>query len=204
MKYDDVKRKCFWSPKFSHFISYGYLTRLYSLSKSYIQLLSHASSMLSIIEENLTKTDECDCFKLTSGLFHYFIQTARNQGNLMKAGLIFYPESNLEYGIRLLNESSKSENSLISSEANYFLARIYYENELKIDSSLYHYGILTKEYPKNLIYLYYELKAMIKAKLPKQVLIEKKQKAIQLTNENPQLILNQSSYFKNLFNELKF
>ena len=45
---------------------------------------------------------------------------------------------------------------------------------------------------------------MIKAKLPKQVLLEKKQKAIQLTNKNPQLILNQSSYFKNLFNELKF
>ena len=85
---------------------------------------------------------------------------------------------------------------MISSEANYFLARIYYENESKIDSSLYHYGILTKEYPKNLIYLYYELKAMIKAKLPKQVLLEKKQKAIQLTNKNPQLILNQSVILK--------
>jgi|TARA_B100001093_G_scaffold460313_1_gene474033 hypothetical protein len=160
--------------------------------------------MLNIIEDNLTKTDECDCFKLTSGLFHYFIQTARNQGNLIKAGLVFYPESNLEYGIRLLNESSKSENSLISSEANYFLARIYHENDLKIDSSLYHYEILTNEYPKNLIYLYYELNAMIKAQFPTKILLEKKQKAIQLINENPQLILNQSSYFKSLFKELKF
>ena len=160
--------------------------------------------MLNIIEENLTKTDECDCFKLTSGLFHYFIQTARNQGYLMKAGLVFYPESNLEYGIKLLNEASKSKNSLISTEANYFLARIYHENDFKIDSSLFHYKILTKDYPNNLIYLYYELNAMIKAKFPKETLLKKKQKAIQLANKNPQLILNQSSYFKNLFNELKF
>jgi hypothetical protein len=202
--YKGLKRDCFWSPNFNYFISHGYLTRLYALSSSYFNLLSNASSMLNIIEKTLVKTEECDCFKLSSGLFHYFIQTARNESNFYKAGLVFFPESRIEYGIRLLNESSKSENSLIRSESNYFLARIYHENDLQIDSALYHYNILTNEYPNNLIYLYYELNAMLKAKLPKELLKEKRQKAIYSINENSQLVLNQSNYFKKLFQEIEF
>jgi len=201
---NNSKRKCFWSPEFSQFISFGYLTRLYSLSKNYLQLLSHTKSMLDIIEQTLIKVDDCDCFKFTSGLFHYFTEHARDESYLFKAGLLFYPESNSEYGIKLLNEAAKSENLIISSEANYFLARIYDDNKQEMDRAIYHYTILTKIYPNNLIYLYYELKAMIKANYSKEVLLQKKQEAMFSINNNSQLILNQANYFKKIFEELKF
>ena len=174
------------------------------MSKNYLQLLSHAKSMLNIIEQTLIKVDDCDCFKLTSGLFHYFSEYARNESYFFKAGLLFYPESDSEYGIKLLNEATKSENLIISSEANYFLARIYHDNEQKMDRAIYHYSILTKIYPNNLIYLYYELNAMIKANYSKRVLLQKKQKAMLSINNNSQLILNQSNYFINIFEELEF
>ena len=202
--YNDTKRECFWSSEFSHFISHGYLSRLHTLSNNYLQLLSHAKSMLNIIEKNLIKVDDCDCFKLTSGLFHYFSEYARNESYFFKAGLLFYPASNSEYGIKLLSEASKSENLIISSEANYFLARIYGDNEHEMDRAIYHYSILTKIYPNNLIYLYYELKAMIKANYSNEVLLEKKQKAMLSINNNSQLILNQANYFKKIFEELEF
>ena len=202
--YNDTKRECFWSSEFSHFISHGYLTRLHTLSKNYLQLLSHSKSMLNIIEKTLIKVDDCDCFKFTTGLFHYFIEYARNESNFFKAGLLFYPESNSGYGIKLLNEAAKSENLIISAEANYFLARIYHDNEQKINRAIYHYNILTKLYPNNLIYLYYELNAMIKANYSEEVLLEKKQKAMLSINNNSQLVLNQSNYFKNIFEEIKF
>ena len=184
--YNDTKRECFWSSEFSHFISHGYLSRLHTLSNNYLQLLSHAKSMLNIIEKNLIKVDDCDCFKFTSGLFHYFSEYARNESYFFKAGLLFYPASNSEFGIKLLNEASKSENLIISSEANYFLARIYGDNEQEMDRAIYHYSILTKLYPNNLIYLYYELNAMIKANYSKEILQQKKQDAILSINNNSQ------------------
>lgn len=159
---------------------------------------------MNVIEETLILTDDCDCFKLTSGLFHYFIQTARNESDFFKVGLVFYPESKLEYGIKLLNQASKSNNSLISSEANYFLARIYNENSQYLDSAIHHYNILTTKYPNNLIYLYYELNAMMNSGFPKEILLKKKEKALDSINKNSQLIMNQSNYFKKLFSELKF
>ena len=74
----------------------------------------------------------------------------------------------------------------------------------EMDRAIYHYSILTKIYPNNLIYLYYELKAMIKANYSKEVLLQKKQKAMFSINNNSQLILNQANYFRKIFEELKF
>ena len=45
---------------------------------------------------------------------------------------------------------------------------------------------------------------MIKANYSKEVLLQKKQKAMLSINNNSQLILNQANYFKKIFEELKF
>ena len=161
-QYKGPERNCMWGLLFNSFISHGYRTRLLSMDNNYISVINYASKTVKTIEKTLGKEQQCDCYMLTSGLYNYFAQNARDESIIYYAALFFFPESDEQKGINFLKDAATSSNSLISAEAAYFLARIFDEKEETYKDALFYYDILTSRYPNNLIYNYYELKTLIK------------------------------------------
>jgi len=202
-EYSGPRRNCMWGLLFNSFISHGYRTRLLSMDNNYFSVINYASKTVKTIEKTLGKEQQCDCYKLTSGLYNYFAQTSRDESIMYYAALVFFPESNEQKGIRFLKDAATSSNSLISAEAAYFLARIFDEKEDTFKDALFYYNILTSRYPNNLIYNYYELKTLIKANSSRDVLNKKFQKLQLSLESNDQLTNDQVIYFDQLFKKLQ-
>ena len=202
-QYSGPERNCMWGLLFNSFISHGYRTRLLSMDNNYFSVINYASKTVKTIEKTLGKEQQCDCYKLTSGLYNYFAQTSRDESIMYYAALMFFPESNEQNGIRFLKDAAGSSNLLISAEASYFLARIFDEKEETYKDALFYYDILTSRHPNNLIYNYYELKTLIKAKSSTGVLNKKFQKLQLSLESNDQLTKDQVIYFDQLFKKLQ-
>lgn len=202
-QYNGPTRNCMWGPLFNSFVSHGYRTRLLSMDNNYFSVINYASKTVKTIDKTLGNEQQCDCYKLTSGLYNYFAQTFRDKSIMYYAALVFFPESNEQKGIRFLKDAASSSNSLISAEASYFLARIFDEKEETYKEALFYYDILSSRYPNNLIYNYYELKTLIKANSSSDTLNKKFQKLQLSLESNDQLTKDQVIYFDQLFQKLQ-
>ncbi len=89
---------------------------------------------------------------LLLGLYHYFMSEARARSLISRVVFSSWAASNAETGIRLLEKCSQSNDPFISTEALYFLGRIYLEFEDEYELAYQNFATLNLKYPKNLIY----------------------------------------------------
>jgi len=87
--------------------------------------------------------------KLISGMYNYYIETAKEDYPVAYPVLIFFPSGNKTKGIRLLTESSKVNNMFINTRASLFLANIYKADEKEFKKSEYYFLKLLKNNPGN-------------------------------------------------------
>lgn len=146
---------------YSYIIAYAYRARIEGLNRNYVKGMTHINNCIGYIEASLGKESAFGYFKLTSGLFNYYISTAGKQYPYLIPYLIFLPGGDESKGLRFLNDASENENDpALQTEATYFLMKIHMEKS-EWESAYRLCRKLVTEYPSNLLFQYYHYKIIL-------------------------------------------
>lgn len=144
-----------------YFISlYAMQARLDAKNGAYIRAMRNGRNAISYVEQSRGKESQYEGFYLTSGLYNYMTIQAARRYPFLKIYSLFYPEGNRELGLQQLNSITESDNMVWSTEANYFLMRMYLDMEQDASKALLYAARLTREYPSNLIFQYYHYQVL--------------------------------------------
>ncbi len=175
---------------------YSYKIRIEGLNKNYLKAVSHTNSCVDYLKMSFGKEKEYEYFYLTSGLYNYYITTLDDEYPILKPYLLIYPKGNFKTGIEQLTIAAQSNDFALSTEANYFLSKIYLKQKNYVLANNY-CKVLTKRYSTNLLYLYYEFKSHLDNNEKEKALVILKQLNVQ-SIINKQLSEKQKSHFINL------
>ena len=134
--------------------------RIHIFDNNYGRALIGYSKMLNFlkqlidIEENFVDDD----IKLILGLYNYSIGKMKSRYPLFLPYFAMLPKSDYALGKRLMLESLKSESVIIKTETLYFLMKISLEVDEDYESAILFSNQLTKLYPDNLLFLFYEFR----------------------------------------------
>ncbi len=140
-----------------------------------------------------------EMFNLTSGLYNYFVTRSQKDYPYLIPYLIFYPKGNMETGIKQLMAAYKSKNTILKTEAGYFLMKIYLEQEKDYTKAEFFARDLLNRYPDNLIFRYYFFKSLLVQNKIDQA-INESIKINSLAKENIELTPAQQEHFDVLTN----
>lgn len=175
--------------------TFAYLARIHSMNNRHFSALKQLNNCIEFVKKSFGKESEYEWFLLTSGLYNYYIEAVKKNYPFLRPYLIFLPEGNVTAGISFLKRAGNSENVLLSTEATYFLIKIYLEEEKKYSLARIYSAQLIKKFPANLLYRYYQFKSYLEEKN-----IEDATKELGLlmyhAEKNPQLTETQKSHFQ--------
>jgi len=97
---------------------------------------------------------------LELGLYLYFADYIENEYFITKPLFLSLPRGDKSTGLRYLEDCSVSGNEMISTEANYFLLKIYMNVEKEYNIASLRAEILTREHPENLVYRMEQIKVL--------------------------------------------
>jgi hypothetical protein len=179
---------------------YAMQARLDLKNGAYIRAMRNGRNAISHFERSRGKEATFHGFLLTSGLYNYMTDQAARKYPFLRIYSIFYPEGNRELGLTQLRKASQSEYLIWSTEANYFLMRLYLEMEQDPDQALGYASWLTSTYPSNLIYQYYHLVILIELGNA-QAINEKKAEIRSVSLSHSGITKEQRDYFLELIND---
>lgn len=137
----------------------SYSLRLYMYNWEFIDAYSNAKNVCKKIEAT-AHCQEWDIGLLTLGLYNYFAALGSEKYSFFFGDDCFKKASRTA-GIELLERCTKSGNVFISTEATYFLMKLYLEVEDKPEKSLEYAIKLEKKFPNNIIFGYYHLNILL-------------------------------------------
>jgi len=135
--------------------------------------------------------------KLISGMYNYYIETAKEDYPIAYPVLIFFPSGNKIKGIKLLKECSRSNSIFIKTRARLFLANIYRADEKDFAKAKYYFQLLLKNNPNNVhwrkeyIYTLRKYNKVEEARNQKYILLN-------TIKDNPHLTKEQINFLKNI------
>lgn len=162
--------------------------------KNYIKVAGGINDIIKYFEY-ATEHENNIRMKLISGMYNYYIETAKVDYPVAYPLLLFYPPGDKQKGLRLLKECAKEKDKRIKVRSLLFLARIYCRDEKVFSKSAYYYKKLLNMYPGNLIWRSEYIKCLHKynyvenAKEQKEILKEKVNESEHLTNEQKDFFL---------------
>jgi len=119
--------------------------------KNYLAIMVNANNLKSYFKS--TTIDSLNQFNtLLWSLYHCLASYARDAGFLYSTFLAAWPESNKKLGMQLLEKQCSNKAVIISTEARYFLGKIYLELEDDPKVAMTYFKILKEQYPKNKVY----------------------------------------------------
>ncbi|MDA3893160.1 MAG: hypothetical protein PF517_15975 [Salinivirgaceae bacterium] len=119
--------------------------------KNYLAIMVNANSLKSYFKS--TTIDSLNQFNiLLWSLYHCLASYTRDAGFLYSTFLAAWPESNKKLGLQLLEKQCSNKSVIISTEARYFLGKIYLELEEKPQIAVNYFKLLKEQYPKNKVY----------------------------------------------------
>jgi hypothetical protein len=139
---------------------YGYLARMDGLNKNYFKAFFRINSCLKYLEKSFGAEAKYPFFFLSSGLYNYHMLVTSKQYPLLIPYLSLYPKGNREKGILFLEKAAAHGNKYLSTEAHYFLMKIYID-EKKHEEALKYANELLQRFPINPIFLFYQHKLML-------------------------------------------
>lgn len=140
---------------------YAYRSRLEAMNKNYIKALSNVNNCISTMKKTFGKESEFEPFNLTTGIYNFSIQQVRSKHPYLFPYTVFLPAGDKKRGIEMLNKIAFSNDNLLSTEANYFLMKIYLEEDVNYKESLKYGWKLVADYKPNLLYRYYYFKSLL-------------------------------------------
>ncbi len=124
--------------------------RIFITNKNYIKALACADiigqlySTPGFMPDNLVN-------QLLWGLYNIYAGLARQQGFFYSCMLNNWPKSNIDYGLKQLEDLSNNKSIFISTESHYFLYK-YYAFTNNYEKANYHITYLCRVFPNNKIY----------------------------------------------------
>lgn len=134
--------------------------------------------------------------KLISGMYNYYIETAKEDYPIVYPLLLFYPSGDKQKGLRLIKECTKEKDKRVSVRSLLYLARIYYKDEKDLSGSVYYFNRLLSLYPGNLIWRFEYIQSLNKfnkiedAEKQKEIISNNVYNSIHITNEQKAFFLN--------------
>ncbi len=136
--------------------------------KNYLKVARDMQSVIKYFEYALKHENEDDKMKFISGMYNYYIETAKEDYPLIYPVLLFYPSGNKKRGLKLMKECTNSEDNNISVRSLLQLSLIYSRDEKKTELFRFYFEKLLEKYPYNLIYRTEYLTALKKYGLRKE------------------------------------
>ena len=180
----------------SSFLTYKF--RISMMAGDRVGALAAIHKMGSYIHVMINKYDEYPLFKLPVAIYHYSVEKALAQYPFLKVGLIFYPKADIETGKQFLLDNLNSDNILLRTESAYFLMRFNYDIQLNHELAALYADQLTKSFPKNLVYQYFQLLILKDEVTGRKNYQEERLHFINKIKENKQLNQLQQTHFLNL------
>lgn len=178
---------------------YGYMARMDGLNKNYLKAFFRINNCLNYLEKSFGAESKYPFFYLSSGLYNYHIVVTAKQYPVLAPYLYLYPKGDKSKGIEYLQIASKSPNKYLSTEAHYFLMKLYLE-EKKYALALINVNELLQRFPQNAIFLYYKFSILLKSVNTKDANLASVQLMNQLQN-NQQINSVQIKHFEHLIEE---
>ncbi len=143
--------------QYARMMAYAFDARLDVLQKNYLSGLGKLKDCVDLIETSFGKENEYSAFLLTSGIYKYTIEYARETYPLAAPILMFLPKGNKKEGLAFLEKAALNPDPIIQTEAHYFLSVIYADMAKNYRLSDFHSEALLKSYPENLLFQYYQI-----------------------------------------------
>ena len=185
---------------FLHICYESYKLRLMLYDKQYIKAYSQSKSVVSQIQPVLGLEKKFNPYYLTSGLYHYFASAGREKYPLLFTNKSFKTASKV-VGLGYLETCSQSDIKFLSTEANYFLMKIYIEIEENPEKALIYSNRLLKLYGNNIIYQYYQLNILLNLKRVQQAK-DQYLLVLKLIDENSEISSEQKIHLKEITDKL--
>ncbi len=164
--------------------------------KKYLKVAKEFQSIIKHLRY-ATENEANPKLKLISGMYNYYIETAKEDYPVAYPVLIFFPKGNKSKGIKLLKECSNMTNLYVRTRANLFLANIYRADEKDFNKANYYFQLLLKKYPNNVhwrkeyIFTLRKYNKHEQAKTQKNILLN-------ALKNNPHLNKEQVNFLKNI------
>jgi hypothetical protein len=129
------------------------LSSRYALFKGrYISVLEQLNEAAGLIRSGKKDVETYEPFKLTQGLFDYFMAEAGNRFGIFNPLSLFGINADKNRGLQYLKQCTLSQDEILRTESRYFLMKIYAELEHEPAVSC-RYGVpLVQAYPDNLVF----------------------------------------------------
>lgn len=136
---------------------YLYEARIHVFNKNYYKALVGYSQMLSMFKKLMNDDNNpmSDNKKLVLGFYNYSVGRLKSKYPIFYPYFLLLPSSDIELGKKWIIQSLKSKSVVVHTEALYFLMKISLELDNDYEYALLFSNQLIKEYPKNLLFLFY-------------------------------------------------
>ncbi len=124
------------------------LLKIQVSKKQYLKAANEFKSIIKYTEYALDHEQYLK-MKIISGLYNYYVETAKEDYPVIYPVLLFYPNGNKKKGLKLLTECSRSDDIFISTRSKLYLAVIYTKDEKNYIEAEKNYTELLNRYPKN-------------------------------------------------------
>ncbi len=163
------------------------------------KIIKAVNSLRTIIKyfEYATEHEEHLKMKLVSGMYNFYIETAKEDYPAAYPILLFFPEGDKAKGLRMLKECTKVKDKTVQIRSLLYLANIYRRDEKNFDKSNYWFQQLLNKYPLNVFWLSDYILMLREYENHKDAEIQKA-RLIQIIHESNQLTEAQKQFLKNL------
>jgi tetratricopeptide (TPR) repeat protein len=180
--------------------SYAFKARIEIHNRNYLKATKYLKLVIDHLKLSLKYINADEKFKLTSGLYYYFMEYSIKKYPFMFPYLMFFPKGNKEKGLELITYCSSSKNAVIWTEANYFLMKINLYTEKKFTEAEKFAKRLINKYPNNLVYNFEYFNILLELKQNDRVSAQF-DNINQISTNNDQLNNIQKQHFINLAKE---
>ncbi len=129
--------------------------RVHLHNNAYFAALNDLKKYNTVLRKTFGREKTFPPFYLTSGLYYYFSAYATEK---LPFVTVFSGDKTLEdmkTGIAYLKIAAGADNRMISTEARYFLMKIFFELQKNPQEAARYCQMLISEFPDNLLYRYY-------------------------------------------------
>ncbi len=132
--------------------AYSFKSRMQLMDDNYFSALRDLRQCILLLEELNEGEFLSEELIFVNAVYDYYYEFAYENYFILRPLLMGYQKGSIVDGLRALEHLSENGNWAISNEANYFLAKIYYESEEDPIQSMVYTKKLLQRYPNNLVY----------------------------------------------------
>lgn len=139
---------------------YAMQARLFLKKKEHLRTILSLKSCIDQIEVALGKEESYPPFYLSSGMYNYMSEYARDKFPFLSLYTLLYPRGDMALGLEQLEMAARSGHFIWRTEARYLLMKIFLELEQKPREALPLVRELLEQYPDNLIFRMHYVKIL--------------------------------------------